>query len=86
VEVKRIRAEGMEADGFNKPYDPVYHEKFAMKLMKSINGDNGWALNKVKMSEVQVDKKGDPEEWLKRNEVRNRYRFDCLDGKINGFV
>jgi hypothetical protein len=31
VEVKHTKAEGMEADGFSKPYDPVDHKKFAMK-------------------------------------------------------
>jgi hypothetical protein len=32
AEVKHICAEGMEADGFSKPCDPVDHKKFAMKL------------------------------------------------------
>jgi hypothetical protein len=44
AEVKHICAEGMEADGSSKPVD---HKKFAIKLVMSVNGDNGWALSKV---------------------------------------
>jgi hypothetical protein len=47
VIVKYIRGEDMDADGFSKPYDPAEHKKFKSKLMPSVNGDNGWALNKV---------------------------------------
>jgi len=46
AEVKHICAERMEADGFSKPYDPVEHKIFAMKLVVRVNGDNGWALSK----------------------------------------
>jgi hypothetical protein len=46
AEVKHIRAEKMEADGFSKPYDPAEHKKFAAKLVVRVNGDNGWALSK----------------------------------------
>ncbi len=54
VIVKYIRGEDMDADGFSKPYDPAEYEKFKNKLMLSVNGDNGWALNKVQDG-------GDPE-------------------------
>jgi hypothetical protein len=37
----------MDADGFSKPYDPTEHKKFKSKLIPSVNGDNGWKLNKV---------------------------------------
>jgi hypothetical protein len=47
VVVKHICAEDMEADGFSKPYVPVDHKKFAIKLVMRTNGDNGWALSKV---------------------------------------
>jgi hypothetical protein len=64
AEVKHICAEGMEADGFSKPYDPVDHKKFVMKLVMSINGDNGWALSKVetkprttKVGETKTEKR-----------------------------
>jgi hypothetical protein len=58
AEVKHICAEGMEADGFSKPYEPVDHKKFATKLVMRVNGDNGWALSKIetKSSTMKVSK------------------------------
>jgi len=48
VKVKHICTEAMEADGFSKLYDPAEHKKFVVKLVRCINGDNGWALSKSK--------------------------------------
>ena len=46
VKVKHICTEEMEADGFSKPYDLAEHKKFAVKLVRCVNGDSGWALSK----------------------------------------
>jgi hypothetical protein len=34
--VKYIKRDEMDADGFSKPYDPVEHKKFAMKLLNAV--------------------------------------------------
>jgi hypothetical protein len=92
AEVKHICAEGMEADGFSKPYDPADHKKFAMKLVMSVNGDNGWALSKVETksrttkvgvtkTERKVTRSGQEEK------EKNLRRFGSLRRrKSSGFV
>ncbi len=58
VEEGRLRVvckkgEEMETDGFSKPYDPVKHKPFAIKLLGVQKSVNGWALKKKKGEEKE---------------------------------
>jgi len=72
VIVKYIRGEDMDAHGFSKPYDPAEHKKLKNRLMPSVNGDNGRALNIVQgedPGEIQAKSQNGTQQDAKQRSV-----------------
>ena len=60
----------MIADRFSKPYDPVKHKPFAMRLLGLTESVNGWALNELHNNNNERGNRNEQDQGTKGDKKR----------------